>query len=168
MSESFPETGSGDPDDPFLTALIGFTGCMGEALEGICSYSLTVGEMYFPFNPDDDDDCDEDDAACEQVWVRVTDITPTATEGWDDNCAVVLRIGLEVGVLRCIQMPDGGEAATASEVLGYAVQAMQDMKKLFCAAMSCEVWDSIDAGAWSPMGPMGGQYGGTWTFTVEV
>jgi hypothetical protein len=34
--------------------------------------------------------------------------------------------------------------------------------------MGCEVWQAIDAGEWLPDGPMGGQYGGTWNFTVEV
>jgi hypothetical protein len=89
-------------------------------------------------------------------------------EGWDGDCALTLRLDLEVGVLRCIEIEEDGEAPTASDVLAAAVQAMTDMNAILCAAMACEVWDAINVGQWTPSGPLGGQYGGTWTFTVEI
>jgi hypothetical protein len=100
----------------------------------------------------------------------VTGVSPTyKTDGFGgDDCSAVLRIGLEVGVLRCIDVPEGGEAPTASDVLVASLQAMTDMRALYCAAMDCEVWDSIDSGTWAPSGPLGGQYGGVWTFDVEL
>lgn len=157
------------PFDPLQDALVAFTGCIGEALEGICSYSLIIGETYVPFEPDEDDDCDEDGAACSQAWVRVTGIAPDATEGFDGgDCAAMLRVGLEVGVMRCTEAADNGEAPSATQVLGDALQAMEDMKKIYCAAMDCDAFEAISAGTWRPMGPLGMQYGGNWTFTVEV
>lgn len=151
-------------------ALIGFTGCIGEALEDVCSYGLTIGEGYVPFDPDPEDECEEDEAACSQAWVRVMGVTPFG--GVDsfggDSCSVALRLELEVGVLRCIEIAEDGEAPSASDVLVAAMQSMTDMLALQCAALECDVWESVDLGTWSPSGPLGGQYGGTWTFTVEL
>lgn len=157
-----------DPLDPLQEALLQFTGCVGEAFTDICSYGLTVGDSYVPFDPDPEDGCEDEEAACSQVWVRVTDVTPDASDGWEGDCGVVLRIGLEVGIVRCFTIPDGGEAPTATDVMLAALQSARDMKTMFCAAMGCEVWNSIEAGQWTPQGPLGGQYGGTWEFTVEL
>ena len=157
------------PAEKINNALVAFTGCIGEALADICSYGLTIGDSYVPFDPDPDDECDEDEAACSQMWVRVTGVDPDTTESFDgDDCTSVMVIGLEVGVLRCIEIPEGGEAPLASDVLVAATQAMDDMNTIYCAALACEVWDAINIGSWTPAGPMGGQYGGVWTFTVEV
>ena len=152
------------------TALIMFTGCVGESLTDICSYGLTVGETYVPFDPDPEDNCNVDEVACSQAWVRVMSAgVANAEQGFDgSDCSATMHLTLEVGVLRCFDIQADGEAPTASEVLVAATQAMDDMKAIYCAAMSCEVWDAINAGQWTPMGPMGGQYGGTWTFDVEV
>lgn len=156
--------------DPLHQSLVEFAGCVGEALEGICSYGLTVGETYVPFDPDPEDDCDEEETQCSQAWVRVmTGGITNVSDGFDGgDCAASMRLTLEVGVLRCFDIPEEGAAPTATEVLVAALQSATDMKAIYCAAMSCEVWDAINAGSWAPMGPMGGQYGGTWTFDVTV
>lgn len=156
------------PSDRLHDALLGFTGCIGEALSDICSYGLTIGEAYVPFDPDPEDECEPDEAVCSQVWVRVAGVQPKATESFGGDCGAVLSIDLEVGVLRCLEVPEGGEAPAASDVLIAAMQAMTDMQSIYCAAMACEVWDAIDVGSWIPSGPLGGQYGGTWAFTVEL
>lgn len=163
------EMGSGELPDLLQDALIDFTGCIGEALVDICSYGLTIGETYVPFDPDPEDDCPDNVAACSQAWVRVMGVQPTAApQSFGNDCSVDLKLTLEVGVLRCIDIPEDGEAPTASDVLVAALQSMDDMKVIYCAAMSCEVWDSIESGSWTPNGPLGGQYGGVWTFDVEV
>lgn len=157
--------------DRLTNALLEFTGCVGTAFEDICSYGLTIGETYVPFDPDEDDECDPDEAICSQVWVRVTGVqpTPSGVESWGgDSCAMDLTIDLEVGVLRCLDVPDDGEAPTAVQVTAAAMQAMDDMNTIQCSALSCEVWESINIGTWVPLGPLGGQYGGVWTFTVTV
>lgn len=154
-------------DDRLHDALIGFTGCIGEALDDVCSYSLTIGDSYVPFSPDPEDQCEEGEEACSQAWVRVTGITPKADSSWEGSCALVLEIGLEVGVLRCMEIPEEGHAPEATEVMASALQSMADMRKILCAAMNCEVWNSIEAGTWQPHGPLGGQFGGSWDFTVE-
>lgn len=164
------------PDEPDLglshlqAALVEFTGCIGSALANICSYGLTIGESYVPFDPDPEDECEDEEAMCSQVWVRVasTDVT-NVTSGFEaGGCGGSMAVVLEVGVKRCIAIAEGGEAPTTSEVLVAALQAMDDMQKLYCAAMGCKVWDGITVGQWVPFGPAGGEYGGTWNFTVEI
>lgn len=146
-----------------------FTGCMGNAIEDICSYGWTIGDSYVPFDPDEDDECDDDDAACSQIWVRVASVTPQSVESFGNDCSTVMRLDLEVGVLRCFEVMEDGEAPNASAVLVAAAQSMDDMQALHCAAMGCEenTWASITSNQWLPLGPLGGQYGGVWTFTVE-
>ena len=169
-----PDPVSGNGADRLNDALIRFTGCIGSAFDDICTYGLTVGDTYVPFDPDEDEaeneDCDE--YGCSQVWVRVENINAITPDSWDNGCAVRFRIELEVGVIRCFDIPEEGEAPTATQVLVSATQAMKDMNTIFCAAMGCDTvddeFDSIVAGTWLPLGPIGGQYGGTWSFTVET
>lgn len=169
MSETPGETSAADV---LNAALIDFTGCIGEALPDICSYGLTIGEMYIPFDPDPEDECDDDEAACSQAWVRVADVRPLrlieSSFGSGDGCAVVFSVELEVGVLRCFGITDEGEAPAAADVLIAATGSMDDMMAIYNAAMKCPVWDDIKSGSWVPLGPHGGQYGGIWSFTVET
>ena len=159
--------------DRLHDALLAFSTCVGMAVPDICSYGLTIGESYVPFNPDPEDDCDEDDVACSQIWVRVEAVseTPGTPGGWGGDCAATLTLDIEVGVLRCLEVPENGEAPTASEMLIASTQAMSDMTDIRCAATSCSdgVWAGpVIVGPWRPLGPLGGQYGGLWTFTVEI
>lgn len=156
------------PPNLLQEALVAFTGCIGEALEDICSYGLTIGETYVPFDPDPEDDCEVEEVLCSQAWVRVANVTPVGSEGWSGDCGTVMRLDLEVGVLRCVPIEEDGEAPAATDVLLAALQSMEDMQKIYCAAMECEVWNSIESGSWVPSGPLGAQYGGMWSFTVEI
>lgn len=168
MSETTPEVPS--YADRLNEALVTFTGCIGEALSDICSYGLTVGETYVPFLPDPEDDCEEDAEACSQAWTRVMGgVAVDEPVEFDGRFTPgSMGIDIEVGVLRCFDIPGDGEAPTATDVLAAAVQAMEDMNAIYCAAMNCEVWESIETGQWNPSGPTGGQYGGTWTFSVVL
>lgn len=152
-------------------AIVEFTGCIDDALPDICSVGFTLGEAYVPFDPDPEDNCKAHDVQCSQAWIRVTDVQPSpgGIEGFGgDDCSLALRAGLEVGVLRCMEVPKRGKAPEAMDVLVYGMQALTDMNAILCAALGCEVWDSINVGQWQPQGPLGGQYGGLWTFTVEL
>lgn len=170
-SEEFPETAA----DRLNAMLVSFTGCIGEALDDLCTYGLTIGEAYVPFDPDEDEADDEacDDGGCNQMWVRVMSINPKSVDSFTgDGCSVTLAIDVEVGILRCFPIMEDGEAPTATQVLEAHMQSMTDMQAIMCAALSCDAIEedanAINIGTWSPMGPMGGEYGGFWTFTIEV
>lgn len=152
-------------------ALIEFTGCIDDALPDICSVGYTLGESYVPFDPDPGTGCKAADVQCSQAWVRTMNIQPKpgGLDGWDgQDCALTLMMDIEVGVLRCLPVKRNGAAPTETDVLVAAMQALTDMRSILCAALNCEVWDAITVGAWNPTGPLGGQHGGTWTFTVEL
>lgn len=151
-------------------ALIAFSTCVGLAVPDICSFGLTIGESYVPFNPDPEDDCDEDETSCSQLWVRVEAVNEVpGTMSWDGDCAATLSLDIEVGVLRCLDIPADGEAPVATEMLIASTQAMSDMVAIRCAALSCEAWpEAVQVGPWRPLGPLGGQYGGLWMFSVEI
>lgn len=162
-----------DPDQLLHAALVEFTYCIGSALEGICSWGLTIGDSYVPFNPDDGEceDPNDEDVSCSQAWVRVMGVTPVPTGDTGmsgDMCDIMLQADIEVGVLRCLDVAEGGEAPTAMEMLAASLQAMTDMTAVHRAAMACEVWGSIITNQWAPVGPLGAQYGGIWVFTVEL
>ncbi|MBC7630407.1 hypothetical protein [Aeromicrobium sp.] len=152
-------------------AIVEFTGCIRDALPDICSVGFTLGESYVPFDPDPGDSCSATEAQCSQAWIRITDVQPApgGLEGFSgQNCALSLIAGLEVGVLRCMEVPKKGRAPTETDVLVYGMQSLADMNAILCAALSCEVWEGINVGQWQPQGPLGGQYGGVWAFTVEL
>ena len=169
MTESDVEPEEGQ--NPLLTALIEFTGCIGGAFDDVCSYALIPGDSYIPFAPDEEDEDACEDEDCSQVWVRVTSAgpTPVAVEGWDgQSCGLTTDVQLEVGIMRCMEVVKKGEAPSATAMLAYAMQAMEDMKTIMCAALGCDVWIRLDIGQWTPLGPMGGEYGGSWTMTAQV
>ena len=168
MTEMPPDSPSLASTDRLLDALTSFLTCMHAAVPDICSSSLIHGESYVPFDPDSDSDCSADDAACSQLWVRISNAAPLLQPGWHPGCSIEMQMTLEVGVIRCIDIPEGGEAPTETDVFAAAVQSTTDMDALLHAALCCDVWTSLDSPAWSPLGPLGGQFGGTWAFTVTL
>lgn len=151
--------------------LIGFMASVGSALD-ICSYGLVIGDSYVPFDPDEDEcEDDEEDAQCEQAWVRVSSVTPTGgVDGFGGVCGQEMVLALEVGILRCFTVPEQGAAPNATDMLTATLQSMDDMNAIYRGAMSTDddLFDEIMAGEWAPVGPLGGQYGGIWSFTVTV
>lgn len=165
------DAGGSTRSDAVLDALTDFTACIDSSLEDLCSFGLTIGDSYAPFQPDEDDEheCEEDAQCLSQGWVRVDNVGITASKAWDETCGAQIEFRIEVGVLRCIEIPEGGEAPTASDVFVAAAQAMDDMLAIQCSAMGCEdIWTSIRAEGWTPVGPLGGQSGGIWMFFVTL
>lgn len=187
MTETPVDPGPDDllPEAPdrLHEALVQFTTCIGNAVMDVCSFGLTMGDAYVPFDPDPDEDCDDDvvdGMLCSQLWVRVMGVNPkdVGDVGFGgQDCSLTLTMDLEVGVLRCIEIPEDGEAPNTTQVLTGALQSMSDMNDILCAALSCgateedpeaRVFDEIIVGSWAPLGPLGGQAGGVWHFTVEI
>ncbi len=153
-----------------LDSLTAFSVEVGEAL-GVCSYGLTIGETYVPFRPDPEDECEEDEEYCTQAWLRVISVRPNPnsnSKGWGGACAATRILELEVGITRCLGIPEDGEAPMAGDVLSAAWTAMEDMSTIATVATSSDLWIDVELGMWSPNGPSGGVYGGQWTIQVEL
>lgn len=179
------------PGAALTVGLLNISESVGQSLPDLCSYGLTVGESYVPFDPDEEDeDCGHDEGGCSQAWVRVMGIndrplSADGGDGWgdgdldgwgdddddkdDEDCKCGFVVDFEVGAIRCFPAADGGAAPTATEVLLAASQTMDDMSMIRCAVMNTK-WDgaSLEVGQWVPMGPAGMMYGGVWTFTVTI
>lgn len=158
-------------DSRLHEGLIEFMASVGSALD-ICSYGLIIGDSYVPFDPDEDECMDEaDDPTCDQAWVRVAQVTPIGgTDTFGGMCGQEMQLALEVGVLRCFETREKGAAPTATAMLTATLQSMDDMNAMYRGAMGVDddLFDSIEAGDWAPVGPLGGQYGGVWSFTVTL
>lgn len=165
-------------DERLHTALIEFMASIGSALD-ICSYGLIIGDSYVPFDPDeeDEDECVNEDYgfSCEQAWVRVAGVNPIGgVDSFDGICGQEMQLQLEVGVLRCLPIPDEGAAPKTTDMLKATLQAMDDMNAMYRGAMAVgidgddDLFDTLEAGDWSPVGPLGGQYGGIWAFTATL
>lgn len=114
-------------------------------------------------------DCED---ACGQAWVRVTDSFMASTLGVQDvdggNCGLEMNVVVEVGVLRCLRIPEKGEANTAEEMVAAFEQQQSDMLAIRRALLCCDSIDSQDVilGTFAPIGPQGGLYGGVWTAII--
>jgi hypothetical protein len=107
------------------------------------------------------------------AYVHLVDGFPTATfpVATNDlnNCAYTLGFTVEVGILRPapsvddgvggIELPSESEHATATQ------DQLRDMEVMFKAIRNADI-DLKVLGAYSPAGPAGGVYGGTWQVTV--
>lgn len=178
MTTNSDEVDSGLSSKPATLedAVLAFTGAIGEAIPDVCTYTLIYGDKYIPFRPDEEEEEAGDDGEpspcenneCDQLWVRVAMVTIAGDvpQSFGGSCEGLYQLDLEVGIQRCVRVEDDGEAPRANDLMVGAMQMLDDMQAIFKAAMGLEVWDSIDAGAWLPSGPEGGQYGGSWDFTA--
>jgi hypothetical protein len=87
-----------------------------------------------------------------------------------DNCGKGFGFDIEVGVLRCVNIPDEGEALDPDEMLVAANQQTDDMLSMQKAIMCCDSLNNVDftVGVYVPAGPDGGVLGGTWSLSVLV
>src|SRR5215207_570693 len=77
---------------------------------GFCFCGVIIGEDTYDLSGIGD--CEND--ACGQAWIRVTQAYMASDLGEQDtdggNCSLELNVDLDIGVLRCIETPDKGEA----------------------------------------------------------
>lgn len=111
-----------------------------------------------------------------QAWVRLDTgfpsvIFPSPAE--TTVCNTGLVVGMEIGVLRCMQtMEEGGEAPSLDEQVRATRLQLADMQAMRRAVMCCDWRRDPDSqlllSTYTPVGPEGGCVGGTWTFMVAV
>lgn len=151
------------------TALSLLAACVCEAVEGseeFCFCGIMPGDQWYDLRGD----CSED--GCAQAWVRVVNLYPSSTFGQQDvslqNCGKTTELVVELGVLRCVTIPTGGDQPEASDLLSDADQQIDDAAALASALQCCESFEDYSLGLWTPIGPGVGGIGGFWTATVDV
>lgn len=156
--------------DAFINArLAELAACLCAQIDGgdsMCFCGVMPGEQWYDLTGECEDD------QCGQAWVRVVNVYPSTVLGVPDtsfqNCGKALSFDLEMGVIRCWHIPDGGEAPDAAQLLSASDQQVKDMIDMRKAIECCESFEDYTLTVWSPIGPSGGIYGGLWNLTVGV
>lgn len=165
MSETPQELPLADRINADLAAL---AGCVCAGLDPVCACAIMVGSELYDFQPDED--CEEE---CSRAWVRVAEAYPATgigiqEEATNANCEGMINLQIEIGVVRCIEVPSDGEAPTVSALLAASVQQIRDMVAIRKAILCCEHFEDYMLGTYTPIGPEGPQIGGIWTMAVLV
>ena len=100
------------------------------------------------------------------AWVGLDSIVPSKTFPVQDstasNCPSPLVANVTVGILRCYAVKVNGESS--EQMLLYMDKQMADMAAMRRAILCCAaLTDDVMLGSYTPIGPEGGVYGGSWS-----
>jgi len=138
-----------------------------DALPDVCFCGLVNGEQAaFDYAGQDCGD------QCGMAWVRLITIYPSVSLGEPsieaDNCGKLLGFDVEVGIVRCVSVPDEeGNPPTPGMLLADTELQVADALTMRRAILCC-VSSSKDVrlGIYTPIGPSGGLGGGMWTASL--
>lgn len=158
--------------DPFGAALVALAGCLESALNerksGLTDVIIGVGGDDIDYVGSANDRA----PVCGQVWVKINDGISTAAEtsvkANGEACLRNVGIGVQMGILRCIKVPEAREPYDREELLMAGLLAAADMRTMHDAITCCGHGLNVSDLAYGPMGPSGAYYGGIWTFTVNL
>jgi hypothetical protein len=116
-------------------------------------------------------DCECDDGQGD-AWVRLVRLEPEESLETirPSVCPTGWQAVIELGVYRCVPLPEEGEALEEQVVSDIALSALSDMNALIRVLGCCEALRDAFIGVefWQPVGPSGGCAGGTLQFRVAI
>jgi hypothetical protein len=136
--------------------------CVLDRLGKRCTWGIVAGADVAL------DGCQCDDQ-CGQWWVAVTGIYPFTTFPNPDpaaTCAAAIGASIQVGAVRCLAVPEGGDPLPRADHLAAFGSQMDDAFDLHAAIACCVKGYDVAVGVWTPIGPEGGCVGGYWTLEV--
>jgi len=125
----------------------------------------------------------EDECKCGVAWVRLVGV---ALGGGDDGptrnaagricAAITWTVTVELGVQRCPAFGDAQHVPTASDSLNDTLTQLSDERAMRAAMLCCFPNDpdpnvpgqDVTPVEYTPIGPEGFCFGGTWTATMEL
>jgi len=114
-------------------------------------------------------DCDD---ACGMAWVRLTTAypsvsiaTPAAIPG---NCAMGIGIEIEMGIVRCLDVGEGGTPPEPESLTASAALQVADLMAMWRAVHCCQSAKDFVIGQYVALGPQGGIVGGTLPMAMLV
>jgi hypothetical protein len=140
----------------------------GEESHGLCFCGVMPGEVVAA---DAGWNCDD---LCGMAWTRLESSYPATSlgefQGDENTCGTFLGLDIELGVLRCVEGGDNGEAPEAAEWERATELQLGDMVAMRRAVQCCPALEEIDflLGTYSPIGPQGLVAGGIWTVSVLI
>lgn len=156
------------------TTLEALAQCLCEAiasndLPDLCFCGMLPGETVIA---DYAGDCEDSNG---MAWVRLTNLYPSVQLGAQNtqpgNCASMLGIDAEIGVFRTFPVgTQDGEPPTPAQMLYASELAIADAMAMRQAIYCCDALPGVDlmVGNYTPVGPVGGVYGGLWTIALQV
>jgi hypothetical protein len=133
----------------------------------VCTCCLTHGGDVLPMFGCDCD-CDEEDATG-RMTARVLRIAPAPSNTLDatSSClAALVQVTLQIGVFRCIDIPEADEEPSCDSLTAEALGFLADEQIMRAAVACCPDVKNIPGkwqlspGEWEPHGPSGGCAGG--------
>lgn len=102
------------------------------------------------------------------AWVRLQSLTQDESASFTPaSCFLPLVATIEVGVLRSVEF-DGQTLPSGEDQLRMALRQLDDMEAVQKALECCTADHKFRVGAYNPVGPQGGCFGGTWTVSMDV
>lgn len=102
------------------------------------------------------------------AWVRVVNVYPSTTfpaitQAVNQSCSAPLVAEVEVGITTCAPQPrTSASNVSAEDWLNAVRKQMAGMAALRRAIECCLPQEDKVLGQWNPLGPAGGEIGGTW------
>ena len=106
---------------------------------------------------------------CGMAWVRLDSLYPAEAPGVQkavpNNCSARIGFDVEIGILRCIKIPERGKPWPADLTHKSSDLQARDAMTMWRAVECCSSIDPQDRllNIYSPMGPLGDLVGGSWS-----
>lgn len=137
-----------------------------------CFCGVVPGDMAIA---DYAQDCGGDTECGDIGWSRLVTLYPAKSPGIQDqqlgNCRSGLGIDIELGIMRCMAVGESdGSAPPPAEIAAATDQQTRDAMTMWRALQCCDILPTSEfrVGSYTPMGPMGGYVGGTFTVYVAI
>lgn len=143
--------------------LSGLAACVCDSIDPVCRCDVVVGDQHYTLTGPESD-CDD----CGEAWVRVTSIAPLINQQpsfGGETCFQSLALVLDVGVLRCMPVPEHGEAPDGPEMAAVALQQSQDIVGAQGGILCCDHFDDMRLLNYQPT-TEGNLMGGIWQVQV--
>jgi hypothetical protein len=159
--------------NPFYSRLSDLAACLCAQIEdselpGLCFCGVVPGDAAVG---DHAGDCND---VCGMGWVRLATAYPAASVGIPNeepgNCSSGMGMDVEIGVLRCLEIPSDGSAPSAAALAEATELQQADMLMMWRAVMCCDAFipSEVKMGGYRPMGPLGGLVGGAFTIQTVI
>ena len=114
-------------------------------------------------------DCDD---VCGMAWVRMIASYPSTSVGAaaerPGNCAMGIGVDIEVGIVRCLDVGEGGEPPTPESMAEATRLQAADMMAMWRAVACCHGSKDWMMGQYQPYGPEGALVGGMFQVAVVI
>jgi hypothetical protein len=109
---------------------------------------------------------------CGMAWVRMIAAYPSTSVGAaaerPGNCSAGVGIDIEMGIVRCLDVGDGGQPPSPDAMAGSARLQSADMMAMWRAVVCCNGSNDWMMGQYQPYGPEGALVGGMFQIAVTV